>query len=117
MHARDALARLGAWMLNGRTGASSECIAAVWLGGTSHNAYHPRDTGDLRRCVTLMEAVPEIRDGFVERMTPLSAEWAALAARWDDLAASLEHETGLREFAQAPRTSALMHTILNRAAA
>jgi len=117
MHSLDALARLGTWMLNNPTGASSECIAAVWLGGATRNAYHPSDTGDLRRCLALMKAVPEIRDGFVERMTPLSAEWGALAARWDELSASLESETGLREFASAPRTSRLMYAILVRRAA
>lgn len=45
---------------------------------------HPRDPSDFRRCMGLLEAVPDMRK-HLSAMAKVSAVWAALVARWDEL--------------------------------
>jgi len=52
---------------------------------------HPRDSGDLRRCLLLLDQVPELQ-GRIGEMAGCSPEWTALAAHWNDLCATMEAE-------------------------
>lgn len=52
---------------------------------------HPHDPGDLRRCLLLLEQVPEFK-GRMGEMRRCSPEWDALVDAWADLCAMLEAE-------------------------
>lgn len=52
---------------------------------------HPHDPGDLRRCMLLLDQVPEFK-GRMREMAGCSPEWDALAEPWDDLCATLATE-------------------------
>jgi len=53
---------------------------------------HPHDPGDLRRCLLLLDQVPELQ-GRIAEMAGCSPEWDALAEHWNDLCATLTAET------------------------
>lgn len=113
--------RLGNWLLHGEHGISSMAIAGVLMGGTVTKGqggwWHPSDPDDLRRCLTLLEAVPEWR-GRIGEMASVSKEWAALAAHWDELAALLEEEVPgwrTRTPGMAPKTYARMRELIKGA--
>lgn len=73
------------WMITGRTGASSKCMAAHLTGRPNDGSY-PHDGGDFGRCLRLLEAVPELRDRL-PNMETAGRAWAALASAWDELEA------------------------------
>ena len=52
------------WLALGERGISSEAIALTALGvhPIGHDASWPHDPGDLRRCLLLLEEVPETRN-------------------------------------------------------
>lgn len=52
---------------------------------------HPHDPGDLRRCLLLLEQVPEFK-GRIGEMRGCSPQWDALVEAWADLCATLETE-------------------------
>ena len=107
----------GAAEAPGGQGRGGEGGAAAFLGAPIERGNHPHDPDDLGRCLRLMKLVPEIREGFVERMSALSPEWQALAERWDEIAASMEAEVGIdwSKGRSAPRTYGLMRSILRDA--
>ena len=74
-------------MASGERGLSSEAIAITTLGAyaTGRTAAWPLDPSDLRRCLLLLEAVPEAREQGVGVLAKRSPQWAALADRWDIL--------------------------------
>lgn len=104
------------WLLNSDdTGLSSKAIARHMLGlpegGYGAWAY-PCDPGDLGRCLRLLVNIPEWKPRIHE-MASHGPIWAALVARWDDLAASMEAEVGIdwTKGKSAPRTYELMRKI------
>lgn len=74
------------WSLSDNVGSSSLAIARNMLGmdqGT-FGADYPADGGDLRRCVALLDAVPEWRVRLPE-MGMHSRAWASLVENWSEL--------------------------------
>ena len=69
------------WFIAGETGMSSKCMASR-LTGRDHDKSHPHDGGDFRRCLGLLDAVPELRERLPE-MAAVSEYWAALIENWD----------------------------------
>ncbi len=108
--------RLFYWAINGDTGSSSRAIAAK-LGRASELAHgngkaHPIDTADLRRCLLLLRRIPEFHRG-IDGMSGVSPTWARIVARFDELVALFEEETGIGlERAPTPHTSALLATLI-----
>lgn len=87
------------WLRSSERGISSECIVEVLEGlpaGMLTGRWlsrHPCDPADLRRCILLVETVPEYRARLGE-MTAVSPVWAALIAHWDELTTLLRQEIG-----------------------
>lgn len=74
------------WFAWGETGISSEAIAYHMAGieNARKNNTHPSDPDDFKRCLKLVNAIPEIRLRLDE-MRPLSAEWNALVENWKEV--------------------------------
>jgi hypothetical protein len=75
-----------AWLFDGDTGLSSECIWRHMVGVPHPRGRrdYPHDAGDLGRCLRLLERVPEWRPRIGE-MAVYGKAWAALAAAWDEI--------------------------------
>ncbi|EGT4383752.1 hypothetical protein SMZ82_002374 [Cronobacter malonaticus] len=83
------------WQANGEVGISSATLASIAL-GLKKNIYSnhfgaPHDPADFRRCMLLVEQIPEIRDHFPEvaRKVP---KFKAILKEWDSLVELLKHE-------------------------
>ena len=72
------------WFVNGETGLSSMCIASVMLGFKPKTIDHPLDPPDFKRCLLLVNAVPEVKSNLW-KMKDVSEQWSALIDRWDDV--------------------------------
>lgn len=103
------------WQTKGNVGVSSATMASIALGLES-NFYGgrfdaPSDPSDLRRCMLLVEDIPEIRNQF-----PLISEkckrFAPIIAEWDSLIALLKKELK-RPDKRAPETYARMQILRN----
>lgn len=101
------------WLLAGEHGVSS-CSIFWRLTGVKPRLLredrrygHPHDPDDLRRCMLLLDQVPEFRDRIGE-MRGASASWDVLVDAWDDLCASLEAE--IPAWRDPPRGSAARKT-------
>ena len=107
------------WLAVGERGLSSEAIALTTLGlqPTGWRASWPLDPADLRRCLLLLEAVPETRENGLLVLAKRCPRWAALVKVWDRLSETLRSETGenLPPRGSAPRTYALMQEALDSA--
>lgn len=83
--------RIVAWYMAGNTGISSESILRAYLGEAPRwpaTFSYPSDTGDLARCLQLLQHVPEARIGITRLAShPQAYEWQELDAIWDALAA------------------------------
>jgi hypothetical protein len=81
------------WLAHGERGTSSNAIFTHMTGMDAlrgrNNWTHPNDPDDLRRCLLLLEAVPEFKP-HMHRMAEVSAAWAALASHWDEIVALYE---------------------------
>ncbi|SUG89888.1 Uncharacterised protein [Salmonella enterica subsp. enterica] len=78
------------WQTKGHVGISSATMASIAL-GLEKSFYHgrfdaPSDPADLRRCMMLVDEIPEIKDSFpliakkVKRFSPILREWDSLIA-------------------------------------
>ena len=107
------------WLAVGERGASSNAIALTTLGlhPAGHDARWPLDPADLRRCLLLLEAVPETREDGLLVLAKRCPKWAALVRIWDCLSETLRSEIGetLPRRGSAPRTYALMQEALDSA--
>ena len=105
------------WLAIGERGLSSEAIALTTLGllPTGRRASWPLDPADLRRCLLLLEAVPETRENGLLVLAKRCTKWAALVKVWDRLSETLRSEIGetLPPRGSAPRTYALMREALD----
>jgi len=83
---QDALRRIGAWLLSGNCGISSETMLAIALGvdEVGYRAGAPYDYGDFFRCYRLVQQVPEIREHF-PRIAAAVPEFAGVLRCWDEL--------------------------------
>jgi hypothetical protein len=112
------------WLAVGEQGRSSCAMFLKFTGVKPDYIAHlrdddyPRDSGDLRRCLLLIDQVPEFRERVAE-MAECSPEWAALVSAWNELAGLMETEcpswrdpdtTG-----SAPKTYKLMRGVLRKA--
>ena len=109
------------WLAVGERGLSSEAIALTTLGlkPTGFRASWPHDPADLRRCLLLLQEVPETREKGLLVLAERCSRWAALVKVWDRLSETLRSEIGesLPERGSAPKTYALMREALDSAAA
>ncbi|WP_162815004.1 hypothetical protein [Erythrobacter aureus] len=94
------------WKYRGEVGLSAKTIYNHFMGHAGAKPSVPQDPSDLRRCLLLLEHVPEWKPRMDEMRT-VSAQWALLIDRWDDLlktyAEELADGTG-----KAPRTYAIL---------
>ena len=106
------------WLLTGDVGASSKAMAAH-LCGLPCSGSSPSDPDDFARCLMLLDAVPEARAGL-HRMAEVSAVWAALVARWNEIEATFRGEVSIRCLRRwhwsAPKTMMLMREVIDGAA-
>ena len=76
------------WLACGERGASSDTmfthLTGVDAGGGDH---FPWDPADFRRCLLLLEQVPELRDQL-PKMATVSTEWAGLVRDWSKISAA-----------------------------
>lgn len=74
------------WIANGERGLSSETIVAKLAGIdlTQGRGSEPYDPSDFRRCLFLLEAVPELNPEMW-RMKKVSEYWRLLIENWDEL--------------------------------
>lgn len=122
------LTGLQRWLAVGEQGSSSLAIVAKlrpeefvtqgYVPPTSERA-HPHDPDDLRRCLLLLRAAPELRMDL-HRMAEVSPQWAALVRAWAELEESFEAEVGPgwadgKVSGEAPRTFDLMEALLAQA--
>ncbi len=99
------------WFVNGETGLSSNTLA-LWLSEQKRpdtGVHFPCDPSDFRRCLLLLDAVPELR-GKMHTLPQLSKEWAAFYEKWEELEKTLRHETAVGR--SAPKTFILIKEIL-----
>jgi hypothetical protein len=80
--------RLSVWLNMHDHGASSRCIADVMCGHPSTGCY-PHGPDNFGRCHRLLQLYPEWRARLGE-MAAVNNGWAALVARWDEIAAAYE---------------------------
>jgi hypothetical protein len=102
--------RAANWLDRGEIGSSSLTIHAVLTNTRSKELAHPQDVSDLRRCVYLMDHVPEWQN-LIHRMADISPQWARLAGSWEMLISTYRDETanGHRE---APAAYELLRSLL-----
>lgn len=80
---------------------------------------YPMDPGALRRCMLVIEQVPEL-SGRICEMGFLCPEWHAIAARWAELTETFVREAAPQGGWQArgtncPRTYELLTRVINQA--
>lgn len=85
------------WLANGDTGLSSKAIAFHLSGIRIKNRYdrksHPADPADFKRCLALIEYIPEL-GGIKMACCTLSPEWDAVMCNWQELERMLAVEIG-----------------------
>ncbi len=107
------------WFITGETGISSEAIACKMSGMNNDRTYtHPLDPDDFKRCLKLVNRIPEIRTRLDE-MRSVSPYWNALIEHWKEVEDSFMSEvpewlTGHEYHKKATQTYALMEKIYNK---
>lgn len=107
------------WLAFGERGVSSNTIVEKITKLPSLGdfwASHPADVDDLRRCLLLLDQVPELVEPFKTVMPLVSPYWAALVKSWTELETMLSDECPRwrerREFRACIKTAQKMETIL-----
>lgn len=93
---QETLSKAMFWLVNSRAGLSSKCMLATIINGGPvlggrDAKFHPHDPSDLQRCITLLDAAPELRDHLIV-MQEVSNEWDVLIQHWNDLEATFKAE-------------------------
>lgn len=83
------------WQANGEVGVSSATLASIAV-GLKKNIYGgsfgaPHDAADFRRCMLLVEQIPEIREHF-PKVAIRVPKFKAILKEWDSLVALLKNE-------------------------
>jgi len=76
------------WLKHGQRGLSSEAIFSKMTGMALSRLWqnqHPCDPLDFKRCMDLLDAVPEFSSRMQE-MKVVSMQWAVVVNHWDELA-------------------------------
>lgn len=107
----DANKRALNWKTNGETGLSSLTIYNHFMGISGKEAHHPHDVDDLRRCMYLLEHVPEWLPRMPE-MKGASPEWDGLATHWAELA-ELYWQESAGTTGRLPRTYQLLESLIS----
>lgn len=87
---KSVISKAMSWLLNARTGKSSKCMMATILNGGLisgddwNTRFHPLDPSDFKRCIGLLNHVPEFRSK-INIMKDVSPCWAILVEHWDEL--------------------------------
>lgn len=91
----DLYKKIMEWLANGETGLSSRTIAFKMIGITDSDTHGscPSDPSDFKRCLKLINRIPEIRARLNE-MRPISKHWNALIDNWDRLEKCFMDEVG-----------------------
>lgn len=76
--------RVRDWLKNGEIGTSSKTIISVLLNINYSDMNHPKDISDLKRCLLLLDRIPEFENRILE-MSDLSIEWKRLSHNWNKL--------------------------------
>ena len=107
------------WLAVGERGLSSEAIALTALGvrPAGLRSMWPSDPDDLRRCLLLLEMVPDTRERGLLVLAERCPKWASLVGVWDRLSETLRSEIGqtLPPRGSAPKTYELMEEALDSA--
>jgi hypothetical protein len=119
LRANPQVDNLGRWLMVGERGMSSEAIVmnlrpGLAVGRRRDKLAHPHDPDDLKRCLMLLEDVPELVPDF-PRMREVSPVWAALVDHWDELRATFLQEGGAtwrKGPWSAPKTYARMRELI-----
>ena len=95
----DTKDKIFAWLARGEVGISSRAMALTTAGVNLKRlpgwwSPWPHDPDDLRRCVLLVDLIPETREQGIAVLAQRYPEWKALAENWDDLVATLRREIG-----------------------
>lgn len=94
--ARGISQEAAVWLASGERGNSSETMF-THLTGVNANLgspkSHPYDPADLRRCMLLLDQVPELRPEL-HRMSAVSPAWAGLVRNWSEITTTLMQEWG-----------------------
>lgn len=98
------------WLANGKTEISSKTIAFKMLDIEYSEPCHPHDPDDFRRCMLLLEEVPEIILHF-DKMREVSPIWDRLVDRWSELQKTLKEEMSQGRIV-APKTYDIMQEII-----
>lgn len=103
--------KVALWLANGETGLSSETIAFyLGFGIVRKRISYPYDVSDFRRCVQLLDEVPELRENIL-KMKELNSTWGAFAENWALLESLYQKERGS---GKCPETYAAIRTILEK---
>lgn len=112
--------KIADWLLDGEVGESSRAMAEASIGRTErkrwagHDNYfaYPYDPDDFRRCLLLIERIPEIEDKAFAVLRKAHRPWPCLVGRWDEIKKLFLEEWGPeRNSKSAPKTYALMNKI------
>ncbi|EFI5811867.1 hypothetical protein ACRZ8J_000271 [Escherichia coli] len=83
------------WQSTGDVGISSATLASIACGLKKniygHHFGAPHDAADFRRCVALVEQIPEIRDSF-DKVAKRVPAFKGILNEWDSLVALLKSE-------------------------
>ena len=109
--------KLLTWLLTGEVGVSSKAIATIMAGLPVDDKFGttPSDPDDFKRCLKLVNSIPEIRTRLNE-MAQVSERWGKLVARWDEIESQFMAEVpewleGKGFWNSAPKTYKLMKDI------
>ena len=98
------------WFATGEIGQSSKAMAFC-AAGVNGNIDHPYDPADLRRCMLLVEQIPEIEVHF-DKIAKLSDTWEQIILNWHDLIRMLKVE--MESGNEAPVTYKMLREIRAR---
>lgn len=89
------------WLENGETGLSSLVICNTLLPNIKHNkieklkenypSFYPYDTSDFKRCLGLLEAVPELRKDL-KKLNEVNKQWKNLVQEWDEIEKAIKED-------------------------
>lgn len=107
-------ARAANWCNQAETGQSSMTIYRFFITGAIHHGAIPSDLSDLRRCVRLLEHIPE----WKPRMTEMARVpgWERLGPSFNELAKLYRSEAANLD-QPAPKTAALLRSLTQPIAA
>jgi len=113
---QETLSQAMQWLVNGSTGLSSKCLLATIIHGEPLEGgwdakFHPHDPSDLKRCIGLLDAAPDLRN-HLSMMKTVSKEWEILVQHWHELEATFRVEVEQHPN-RAPETNELMRSLFN----